>query len=199
MKREAESLIGKTFNSLTLKRVTGKNKHNKLLGEFECVCGKIIERQISVVKGGCPKSCGCQLKGINQKHGMFGTPEYYSYRSMLQRCLNGNHPDYKYYGGKGVRICERWLGENGFINFYNDMGKRPEGKTLDKDILGNGLLYSPETCCWATHKEQTNNQTSNFKQGLEALKMLEEGMTLTRVAKHFNVAPFTIRKHTQNK
>ena len=71
---------------------------------------------------------------------------------MKSRCLNPKMPNYKYYGGKGVKICDRWL--NSFNNFLEDMGEAPPGCSLDKDIKGHGLLYSKETCCWASKSEQ---------------------------------------------
>ena len=76
---------------------------------------------------------------------------------MLDRCRrNPNHRDYKWYAGKGVKVCDRWDPAKGgsFENFLADMGERPDGKSLDKDRLGDGMLYSPETCCWLTPKEQ---------------------------------------------
>lgn len=104
--------------------------------------------------------------GFNQKiagsycsltHGMSGTPTWKSWDSMIQRCTNENSPDYPRYGGAGITICERWMK---FENFYADMGKRPEGMTLDRfpDKKGN---YEPGNCRWATPAEQQRNLKSN--------------------------------------
>lgn len=77
-----------------------------------------------------------------------------SWTMMKQRCYNTNAPDYDYYGGRGIRVCSRWL--ESFDLFFEDMGLRPEGLTLDRvDVNGN---YEPSNCKWSTAKEQRNNQ-----------------------------------------
>jgi hypothetical protein len=75
---------------------------------------------------------------------------------MRKRCGNPLHISYSNYGGRGIKVCRRWLGKRGFINFLEDMGERPEGKTLDR-IRVNGN-YTPSNCRWATPKEQTANR-----------------------------------------
>ncbi len=77
----------------------------------------------------------------NTKHGLEGTPTYNSWRSMKQRCLNSNSPDYNHYGGRGIMICERWMV---FENFLADMGERPKGMTLDRE--DNDGHYKPSNC-----------------------------------------------------
>lgn len=93
-----------------------------------------------------------------ERHGLVGTPEYSTWKSMIQRCTNPNRVAYKHYGGRGIRVCERWRWS--FLNFWRDMGPRPsEAHSLDRiDLSGD---YEPGNCRWATPAEQARNRTAN--------------------------------------
>lgn len=110
-------------------------------------------------------------KGKNNpayKHGHTAgkfSPTYQSWAHMLQRCTNPNRLYYKYYGGKGIKVCDAWA--HSFETFLADMGERPLGKTLDRiDPNGN---YEPSNCRWATLSEQSRHRTAVRDQHLETI------------------------------
>jgi len=91
-------------------------------------------------------------------HGKVGTPEYNSWRGMIERCENKNHEQYADYGGRGVTVCKKW--RESFPTFLKDMGKRPPESSIER--RENDKPYSPKNCFWATRKQQARNKRNNY-------------------------------------
>jgi hypothetical protein len=124
----------------------------------QCACGTVREVGLCDVLNGKSRSCGCLKRDLriakNLTHGQSKSSEYGIWNNMIQRCGNPNNTKYADYGGRGIRVCARWLAS--FENFYADMGPRPSGLTLDRiDVNGN---YEPGNCRWATWSEQAANK-----------------------------------------
>ena len=124
-----------------------------------CDCGQ--ERVISAsnLQSGHTTSCGCEQRratsDANATHRQSHTSEHNTWCWMKDRCCNPNNANYPHYGGRGIKICERWL--NSFENFFADMGKRPAGCSIDRYPNNDGN-YEPGNCRWATRSEQGRNR-----------------------------------------
>jgi hypothetical protein len=109
------------------------------------------------------------------------------YRNMLTRCYNQKFCQWADYGGRGIKVANRWLGESGFANFLSDMGECPSDKhSLDRHPNGDGN-YEPENCRWATAKEQCNNKKTNVSLTIEGITQ-----TVKQWAEASGVSEFTI-------
>jgi len=100
-----------------------------------------------------------QIKRTNRKHGLAGTPFYSVWYNMKSRCFNENVKEFKFYGGRGITVCKRWLN---FINFKDDMhisylDHKAKHETTTIERKDNYKGYCPDNCCWATQEEQKKN------------------------------------------
>jgi hypothetical protein len=124
----------------------------------KCDCGNIKSILYEHIKSGNIKSCGCLKKELlikrNTTHNLRYSNAYGSYKKMKRRCLVTTDKDYPNWGGRGIKICDRWL--NSFQNFYDDMGEREKGYTIDR-INTNGN-YEPTNCRWVSRSENSKNK-----------------------------------------
>lgn len=156
--------IGDVFGQLTVIKESCPQHYVKNTGQpytkrvfsVRCACGKSedFDTQLNHLVTGKTVGCGCVNMSKVTRHGMCGTPTNNTYKSMLSRCTNPGFAEYERYGGDGVVVCDRWL--EGFENFFEDMGERPQGHTLNR--LHSSKIYSKETCEWATLTMQSYDQ-----------------------------------------
>ena len=133
----------------------------------QCCCGISAPVPVLVcnLRSGTSTSCGCNNRKISSQHhtthGQSKSREYVTWQGMKDRCQNPNSQRYRNYGGRGIRVCDRWLDPvNGYVNFLADMGRRPsDAHSIErKDNDGN---YSANNCEWAISKKQGRNRRSN--------------------------------------
>lgn len=153
---------GDKYGLATVINISHKSKSLKYIYNCKCDCGKEFKAEISNLRNGHTKSCGC-LKSLNKAsitHHLTKTPEYRTWSDIKTRCYNSKTSKYKYYGGKGITMSNEW--KNSFLQFFEDMGEKPsKNHSIERDdVDGN---YCKENCRWILMSEQGKNKTNSIK------------------------------------
>jgi hypothetical protein len=148
-----------------------------------CECGRETVQYGQDLKKGKVVSCGCWNEEKKFKHGMASTNVYGVWQQIHQRCGNPRAPSFENYGGRGIKVCERW---KSFENFVADMGIRPDGYSIDR--INNDGDYEPSNCRWATTAQQLNN-----KRNSRVLELNGERKTIAEWSEKFGIDWHTIR------
>lgn len=155
---EKIDLTKQKFEKLTVVKEAGRYKNGDILWECLCKCGNKKVVSGYNLRNKIIKSCGCfkieRTKEVHTTHGMYKTPTYRSWDHMVGRCSNPNSDSYPEYGGRGIIVCDKWLK---FEGFFEDMGERPEGMSIDRFPDNNGN-YELDNCRWANPTQQALNQ-----------------------------------------
>jgi hypothetical protein len=154
------SITGARYGRLTIIGEAARNERGDRMWEAACDCGgTIIDRSWNLARN---ISCGChrseRMGRLRLEHGHNRkgrqSPTYATWDAMIARCERSGRENYRYYGARGIAVCERW--RRSFSAFLEDMGERPKGRTLDR-IKTDGD-YEPGNCRWATPIEQAANR-----------------------------------------
>lgn len=159
-------LTGKVFGRWTVLYYAGRSTNSLWFCKCECGAETVVAGP-HLMRG---KSIGCRrCSGVAVvTHGMSKSPEFGSWRALIERCTNPGNRAYARYGGRGIRVCDRW--KQSFEAFYKDMGPRPSPQHSIDRIDSNGD-YEPTNCRWATQSQQMRNTRRSRHLTFDGLSM----------------------------
>jgi hypothetical protein len=165
-----------------------KNGRRTLMVRCDCGTEKVV---LPIHVGENTNSCGCLRSELvskrnKPKHGRSSTTEYTIWAKMKDRCENTKSDNYERYGGRGIRVCQRW--SKSFVHFLSDVGPRPSlNQTLDR--IDNNGNYEPGNVRWATRSQQQRNRRNNATVTINGAQRM-----LIDVAKEFSINIETLRR-----
>ena len=185
-------LTGKRFGMWRVIERADNDRHGKARWKCICDCGNVSVVSSRNLISGQSKCCGCAGKEktikISTKHGMSHERIYGIYMGMVSRCNNKNNYSFEHYGGRGITVCDQWLGEHGFENFYKWSIENGYSEELTIDRINVNGNYEPSNCRWATVNQQRNNMRTN-----RTYLFNNESHTLSEWAKIAGINQFTLR------
>jgi hypothetical protein len=182
---------GLRYGKLVVRKFVGlaQTKAHSALWECVCDCGGVSVVEGSKLQSGQTQSCGCIQRAAiglrSKRHGLTNSRAYHIWSSMKRRCIAPTSKHYKWYGARGIRVCDSWLGS--FEQFVSDMGLPLPDMTLDR--IDNNGNYEPGNCRWVKQKSQNRNKRNTIRIVLGG----EEG-ALAAFAERFGV-PYALAYH----
>jgi hypothetical protein len=194
-------LTGKNFGSWSVLEYSHTNPKGNVSWTCKCSCGVVATVSGTNLRFGKTTNCGClkssKTAEANKTHGLSKTRVYKIWAGMIQRCTNPNRVAFKYYGERGISVCDRW---KDFLCFFEDMGHPPSDKhSLER--MDNDKSYEPSNCKWATAEVQSRN-SRNCKLKADQVAVIrldiEAGQTIASIAKKFKVSESLVRAIRNN-
>lgn len=197
--------IGNRYGRLLVVGESDRNYHGTKRWICKCDCGEVVSVTGADLRKGHTTSCGCyhremfgEMASSRKTHGKSKQRLYKIWSSMKTRCYDTNSDFYKYYGGRGIRICDEWMGSDGFQHFWDwayangyDENAKKGQCTIDRiDVNGN---YEPSNCRWTTNLQQANNKRTNH-----FVTIGNEKRTISEWSRISGISKGVIRQRLQN-